>query len=211
MGKYLWLLLIFSLFSCYKEEKCPSVIRIPFNVFPIKSEYKIGDTIHFISKYPPILKDERHNEFNFANNVWNFNFSIRNFDASDGYLNTSEYIFLFNQEYNKLEHSLTDSYDSYFGVAVNTDDSITVYISGVLIKEGIISTAISYDTGPPVEASTSCRKGWFYNPPFKIITNYGIYYHLELLYELGIAENNPILADPKSFNETGGYLFKVIP
>ena len=213
MVKYLIsLFMALLIIGCNKEENCPAEIRIPYWVSPIKSEYKLGDTIEIRSKFSSKIRDKNGNLFDFGSNEWTYNFALLPFEKFMGkYNNTSIYLNIINQDQLQLKHFLSEQDDSYFGSYNQFDDSLEFGIKGILIKTGIVRLSSGVGSGPPVEASRSCRSGWMYDPPFQILMNGGINYNLELMDEVDTSANNYIKNNPDKFNKEGGYLLKVTP
>ena len=120
------------LFGCNREERCPDKTLIPLFIYPIKSEYKVGDTVIFVSKFYHTIYDNNGQAFNYNSNIWLNNFAIIPLEPI-GSKNTmtSEYIRIINLDEYNLTHYNSDLSDNYDGIFDQKGDSLYFEIRSI--------------------------------------------------------------------------------
>ena len=212
---FLFTLFVFVL-SCHDSQKCPDKFYLPAQLFPVKQEYRVGDTITINSAFHREVlafntEGKEVGYFDMAGVEWMPGTGVYriNIDSAESKSILSESIGFVESSQYDYSLTLTSGGTILTGEYNFSNDSFNLEYKLVLLQPGVFFHEFGSSTGIGDSQSFEGKCG-----DFQVFMNIneGMDNNISLLSESPNSHfNNWILLSPKTrFYDMGGFAFKVV-
>lgn len=205
--------------SCVKKEECPTFFQLPLTVYPEQEEYKVNDTLRFVSKFHKEAAEVFNSnqdvlgKFDMGGIRWKPNSYIRKLDTVEACSHFLNYFSFIKTEVINYLPSIFSHATVLSGEYTYANDTFYLEYKLVALEPGLyvhdmhssLSTYLNVQEYPGM-----CNKKNGFSVFFKM--NDGMDNNIELLHESPDPYwNDWVLQKPKDrFHRKAGYCFRVV-